>query len=71
MGHASAYNPPSGALAGALKTAKEIMERELKSFLDACLHATEEPEESEFNINVLTNVSGQSRHAVGLLHGIL
>ena len=61
MGHASAYNPPSGALAGALKTAKEIMERELKSFLDACLHATEEPEESEFNINVLTNVSGQSR----------
>jgi len=52
---------PSSVLSCALKASKEIMERELKSFLDACLHATEEAEEPEFNINALTNVSGQSR----------
>ena len=36
------------------------MERELKEFLDACLREPSE-KEPEFNINALTNVSGQSR----------
>ena len=37
------------------------MERELKSFLNACLLESQENKEPEFNINALTNVSGQSR----------
>lgn len=45
----------------AIKTTKQVMERELKSFLDACLQETPEAKEPEFNINALTNVSGQSR----------
>ena len=36
------------------------MERELKVFLQACLYEPQE-KEPEFNINALTNVSGQSR----------
>jgi hypothetical protein len=37
------------------------MEKELKSFLQSCLHESEENKEPEFNINALTNVSGQTR----------
>eukprot|EP00934_Nitzschia_sp_Nitz4_P006707 Nitzschia sp. Nitz4//scaffold247_size31676//13675//17524//NITZ4_007929-RA/size31676-processed-gene-0.19-mRNA-1//-1//CDS//3329543952//6697//frame0 len=58
--YSAAYAVPSAALASTLRTAKDVMERELKSFLDACLHGTLE-KEPEFNISALTNVSGQSR----------
>lgn len=37
------------------------MERELKEFLNASLHEASDPSGSEFNINMLTNVSGQTR----------
>lgn len=61
LSHSAAYSTPSAALATAIKSAKQLMERELKSFLDACLQESPENKEPEFNINALTNVSGQSR----------
>jgi len=60
MAHSAAYSNPSSAISTVLQTAKDVMERELKSFLDACLQETTE-KEPEFNIHALTNVSGQSR----------
>ena len=56
----AAYSNPSTALANVLQTAKDVMERELKQFLDAALHEVAE-KEPEFNINMLTNCSGQTR----------
>jgi hypothetical protein len=61
----AAYSVPASALHNTLKTAKDIMERKLKAYINSCLHEQQQEQEKEeasaFNINALTNCSGQTR----------